>query len=182
MSDEQPQQPAPAGGAPADGAPTPGTPAVQVTAQYVKDLSFENPNAAQILSRGGGAPKVSVNVDVKTNLLREGVWEVVLTIKGDAKSGDEQAFVVELSYGGIAQLTGVAPERAAPLLLVEVPRLLFPFARAVISEATRDGGFPPLLIQPIDFVGMYNRQVQALRARQQSTSGEAVAAPSTPVN
>ena len=177
MSDEQPQQPATSGSPPPQG-----TPAVQVTAQYVKDLSFENPNAAQILSQGAGAPKVSVNVDVKTNLLRENVWEVVLTIKGDAKNGDQQAFVVELSYGGIAQLTGVAPERAAPVLLVEVPRLLFPFARAVISEATRDGGFPPLLIQPIDFVAMYNRQVEALRARQQAAGGDAVAAPSTPVN
>lgn len=175
MSDEQPQQPAGAG-------ETPQTPPVQITAQYVKDLSFENPNAAQLLSQNPGSPRVTVNVDVKTNQIGENLWEVLLTIKGDAKSGEQQAFVVELSYGGVALLSGVSREQTAPVLLIEVPRLLFPFARAVISEATRNGGFPPLMIQPIDFVAMYRRQIEQLRARQAAGDGETPTMPQTPVS
>jgi preprotein translocase subunit SecB len=180
MSDQQPQQPVGTGDASAATGPQ-----VQVTAQYVKDLSFENPNAAEILAQGAGAPKVAVNVDVKTNQLAENRWEVLLTIKGDAKSGDNQAFVVELTYGGIALLNAVPREQTAAVLLIEVPRLLFPFARAVISEATRNGGFPPLLIQPIDFAGMFRRQLETLRAQQQAAgagAGPAAGTPETPVN
>ncbi|HET8726720.1 MAG TPA: protein-export chaperone SecB [Alphaproteobacteria bacterium] len=146
--------------------PRPTVPPIQISAQYVKDLSFENPNAPQSLMGGQQAPQVAVNVDVRTNQINENSWEVVLNIKGDAKAGDRQAFIVELSYAGIATLTGVQKEHTAPLLLIEVPRLLFPFARAVIAEATRNGGFPPLLVQPIDFADLFRRQLQTLRDRQ----------------
>lgn len=145
-----------------------GAPSLHISAQYVKDLSFENPNAPRSLMSGAGAPQVSVHVDVRTNQLNEQTFEVLLTIKGDAKiSDDTQAFLIELAYGGVVTLSGVAKEQAGPLLLIETPRQLFPFARAVIAEATRNGGFPPLLIQPIDFAALYRRQLEALRARQQ---------------
>lgn len=149
--------------------PRQGMPTFQITAQYVKDLSFENPRAPHSLGAGAASPQVQVNVDVRTNQLAERSYEVVLNVKADAKSGEEQAFLVELSYAGVVTLPeDVKREHTAPLLLIEVPRMLFPFARAVIAEASRNGGFPPLLIQPIDFADLFRRQLEGLRARAQA--------------
>lgn len=142
--------------------------AIQIAAQYVKDLSFENPNAPKSVQAGAPAPNVSVSVDVRTQQMAENTYEVVLHIKGDATAGEAQAFIVELSYGGVVILGAVAKEHVAPLLLVEAPRLLFPFARAVIAEATRNGGFPPMLVQPIDFVSLFRNQVEAMKAQQKA--------------
>ncbi len=142
---------------------------IQIASQYVKDLSFENPNAPKSVQGGAPAPQVSVNVDVRTQQLGDNSYEVVLHIKGDAKTGDTQAFIVELSYGGVVSLgPNVPKEHVAPLLLIEAPRMLFPFARAVIAEATRDGGFPPMLVQPIDFTDLFRRQVEAMKAQQKT--------------
>jgi preprotein translocase subunit SecB len=154
------------------GASAKAQPMVQFAAQYVKDLSFENPNSPRSVTQPSQAPQVSVNVDVRTQQMGEGSFEVVLHIKCEAKAGDMTAFVCELSYGGMVTLVNISREQTAPYLLVEAPRLLFPFARAVIAEATRNGGFPPLLIQPIDFTDLFRRQVAALKARQES--GESV--------
>ena len=146
-----------------------GTPPIQIASQYVKDLSFENPNAPKSVQGGAPAPQVSVNVDVRTQQLGDNAYEVVLHIKGDAKTGETQAFIVELSYGGVVMLGANVPkEHVAPLLLIEAPRMLFPFARAVIAEATRDGGFPPMLVQPIDFTDLFRRQVEAMKAQQKT--------------
>ena len=156
---------------PSDGAAAKpaGGPAIQIASQYVKDLSFENPNAPQSVQGGAPAPQVSVNVDVRTQQIADNTYEVVLHIKGDAKTGDTQAFIVELSYGGVVGLSENVPkEHVAPLLLIEAPRMLFPFARAVIAEATRDGGFPPMLVQPIDFTDLFRRQVEAMKAQQKT--------------
>ncbi|NNG05610.1 MAG: protein-export chaperone SecB, partial [Inquilinus sp.] len=114
-----------------------------------------------------------VNVDVRTQQLADKSYEVVLHIKGDAKAGENQAFIIELSYGGVVTLGEVPQEHVAPLLLIEAPRLLFPFARSVIAEATRDGGFPPMLVQPIDFADLFRRQVEAMKARQAEGDGKA---------
>lgn len=152
---------------PTAAAPTPAKlPPVQILSQYIKDLSFENPNAPGILAPGQPAPQVTVNVDVRTNAIEENRYEVVLAIKGDAKIGDKQAFIVELSYAGVVNTTEVAKEMVAPLLLIEVPRLLFPFARAAIADATREGGYPPMMVQPIDFADLFRRQMERLRAQQ----------------
>jgi len=146
-----------------------GGPPIQIASQYVKDLSFENPNAPTSVQGGAPAPQVAVNVDVRTQQLSDNAYEVVLHIKGDAKTGDTQAFIVELSYGGVVTLSATVPkEHIAPLLLIEAPRMLFPFARAVIAEATRDGGFPPMLVQPIDFTDLFRRQVEAMKAQQKT--------------
>ena len=150
----------------------PGPGSIQILAQFVKDLSFENPNASQTLVGRSGAPQVTVNVDVRTQTIDETTYEVVLTIKGDAKSGEHQAFVIELAYGGLVKLNDLPREQVAAALYVEVPRLLFPFARAVIAESTRNGGYPPLLVQPIDFVALFKRQVEAMRQRQAAGGGE----------
>lgn len=152
----------------------PGAASIQILAQYVKDLSFENPNASQTLVARPAAPQVSVNVDVRTAQIDETTYEVILTIKGEAKTGELQAFVIELAYGGLVKLTDLAKEQIAAALYVEVPRLLFPFARAVVAEATRNGGYPPLLVQPIDFVALFRRQIEAMRQRQAAAGNDAV--------
>ena len=160
---------APVGAAP--GA-QPASGSIQILAQFVKDLSFENPNATQTLVNRTGSPQVTVNVDVRTQTIDASNYEVILTIKGEAKSGDLQAFVIELAYGGLVKLVDLPNEQIAAALYVEVPRLLFPFARAVIAESTRNGGYPPLLVQPIDFVALFKRQVEAMRQRQAAAGGE----------
>ena len=167
MTDTSSPTPPPAGGA---AAPT--TPPLAIAAQYVRDLSFENPNAPSTLAPGAAPPQVAVNVDVRTNALASSQYEVVLNVRGEAKSGDKTAFIVELSYAGVVSVgPNVSKEHTAPLLLIEVPRMLFPFARAVIAEATRNGGFPPLLVQPIDFAELFRRQLSALRQRQTEGAG-----------
>ena len=135
-----------------------GAPPLAIRAQYVKDLSFESPAAPGVFYQGGGSPSVSIQVNVTADRLEEKLFEVVLNIeaRADNDAGDP-VFVVELAYGGIVQVGPVPDEHVRPLILIEGPRLLFPFARAVIADVTRDGGFPPLMIAPIDFVDMFRR-------------------------
>lgn len=131
-----------------------------VNAQYIKDLSFELPNAPDILRRLTQQPQIQVNVNVQARHLAGETYEVSLTLNADAKLGEEPLFIVELIYAGVFTAQGVAEQSLRPLLLIEAPRLLFPFARAVISSLTREGGLPPMLIQPIDFADLYRRQLQ----------------------
>ncbi len=133
-------------------------PQFSVNVQFVKDLSFENPNAPQSLVAGKEPPNVQVQVNVAARNLMQDVFEVILSITGKASHGADTAFIVEVAYGGVFTLTNVPEDAMRPLLLIECPRFLFPFARAVIADATREGGFPPLMIQPIDFVELYRRQ------------------------
>lgn len=136
----------------------PGAPPLAIRAQYIKDLSFESPAAPQVFYQGGGSPSVSIQVNVTADRLEEKLFEIVLNIEARADSdAGEPVFVVELAYGGVVQVGAVPEEHVRPLILIEGPRLLFPFARAVVAEVTRDGGFPPLMIAPIDFVDMFRR-------------------------
>lgn len=131
-----------------------------VNAQYVKDFSFENPNAPQSLMADQGQPKIDLQVDVQARGLTDTVSEVVLSMRAEATRNDRTAFIVELAYAGIFTLPAQIPaEQARAILLVEAPRLLFPFARQIVSEATQNGGYPPLVLQPLDFVDLYRRQV-----------------------
>jgi preprotein translocase subunit SecB len=136
--------------------PTP--PQLIVNAQYIKDLSFENPRAPQSLIQQTAQPEVEINVDVKARNLSPDVYEVVLTINATARAQGEAVFLVELSYGSVVTLVNVSAEMLPMFVLVEAPRIVFPFARAVIANATRDGGFPPLMINPIDFAELLRRQ------------------------
>jgi preprotein translocase subunit SecB len=129
-----------------------------VNAQFVKDLSFENPRAPASLVASKEAPQIDVNVNVNARNLSEGVFEVTLAIRADARIGDEPAFITELVYGGVFTVMNMPEDTLRPILLIECPRLLFPFARRIIADVTRDGGFPPLFINPIDFVALYRRQ------------------------
>jgi preprotein translocase subunit SecB len=129
-----------------------------LNAQYIKDLSFENPRAPQSLVQQTTQPEVEINVDVKASNLSPEVFEVVLTINATARAQGETVFLVELAYGSVVTVKNATPELLPALVLVETPRIVFPFARAVIANATRDGGFPPLMINPIDFAELLRRQ------------------------
>jgi preprotein translocase subunit SecB len=140
-----------------------------VNTQYLKDLSFESPRAPQTLMAQREAPEVNLNADVKARSLGPEVFEVVLNLGAHARHKEEPVFVVELSYAAVVTVKD-APADLVPLLVfVETPRLLFPFARAVIAAATRDGGFPPLLINPIDFAELLRREHE--RALKEQAAG-----------
>src|SRR5205823_1869581 len=132
-----------------------------INAQYIKDLSFENPRSPASLRQQSAPPAVEINVDVKAQGMGQDNYEVVLTINASAKVQDEALFMVELSYGGLITVRGVPEDLLGTVVLVETPRLLFPFARNIIAETTRDGGFPLLLINPIDFSEVLRRNTVA---------------------
>lgn len=142
-------------------APAPG---MNILGQYIKDLSFENPNSPQSLQQGE-QPKLDINVNVNASPLGEDQFEVVLTLTTKAERPDLVMFNVELVYGGVFRITGVPQEHMHPFVMIECPRMLFPFARQILADATRNGGFPPLLLDPIDFAQLY-RQNMAQAAQQ----------------
>jgi preprotein translocase subunit SecB len=166
-------------------APPQSTPAppLMVNIQYVKDLSFEVPNAPGIYASLRQAPRADINLDVQARRLQDGqnVYEVVLEIRTEATEPapegggpGQRVFLAELSYGGVFTLNGVPDNAVEPILLVECPRILFPFARNILADVTRDGGFPPVLLQPIDFVALWQSR------RAQAANGPAISdAPAT---
>ena len=130
-----------------------------ITHQYVKDLSFENPGApALFLQPPEGAPEIAIEVNVNAEQRGSDLFEVSLHIEAQAKAGDTLFFIIELDYGAIAQIGNIPEEHKQPLIFIEVPRMIFPFTRAIISSVTRDGGFPPLMISIVVFVEMYHRR------------------------
>ena len=130
-------------------------PKISVRTQYIKDFSFENPAAPQSLSDTAGAPKIKVNVDVEAKPLGQDHYEVSLRINANGTREESTIFVVELVYAGLFALENFPKDRLKAMCLVECPHILFPFARRVIADATREGGFPPLLLDPIDFGRLY---------------------------
>jgi len=158
MSDQTNQPASPSGSGPAQ-EPQPGQLPLTIKAQYVKDLSFENPRAPQSLQTLQGPPAIQISVNVGAQHIQAQDYEVSLTINAEAKLNDQPLFVVELNYAGVFGLGAVPQEHMRPLLLIEGPRLLFPFARNIIADATREGGYPPLLMQPVDFVELYRREI-----------------------
>ena len=131
---------------------------------YTKDLSFENPGAPNSLMQMNQAPNVQINVNVEAKKLSDKDYEVTLHISGEAKQGENVLFLVEIAYAGIFFLENIADQMIQPVLLIEAPRLLFPFARTIVAESTREGGFPPLLIQPVDFVALYQQHMAQAQA------------------
>jgi preprotein translocase subunit SecB len=130
-----------------------------IGAQYIKDFSFENPRGVETLSAINENPDVSVDVSTNARAIgEEGMFEVLLFIRAEATVDDSPVFIVELTYGGVVQVGGIPEEEIKPVVLIEGPRHLFPFARSIVSNAVRDGGFPPLLINPIDFGTLYVEQ------------------------
>jgi preprotein translocase subunit SecB len=142
-------------------------PTLNILAQYVKDLSFENPGAPKSLGPREKAPDININVNVNANPLSETEFDVVLTMNAEAKNGEAVLFNVELTYGGVFRVANFPQEHMLPLLFIECPRMLFPFARQIVADATRNGGFPPLLIDPIDFAQMFQQRMAEENAKAQ---------------
>ena len=160
------------GGQPAPAAPQgQQQPGIHVLGQYIKDLSFENPGAPRSLRQSDKQTQLEVNVNVNAKPQSQSDFEIELKIEGRAVRGDETLFIVEVTYAGLFQLRGVPQEHIQPLVLIECPRLLFPFARQIVADATRQGGFPPLMIDPVDFTALYRRRMQeaGAQAQQQTT-------------
>ena len=149
------------GDQPANGEDT--APQVGMISQYVKDLSFENPNAPAVY-QWQTQPQIEVQFNIGTNQLAEDVFEVALKIEVIARADSNTAFAVDLLYAGLFAMRNLPAEQIQPFLLAEAPRLLFPFARRVVSDAIRDGGFPPLLLDPIDFGQLYMERAAQVQA------------------
>lgn len=143
--------------------------AIAINAQFVKDISFEAPHVPQIFTELKSNPEINVNVDVQAGKIQDTVYQVDLKIKAEAKTEDKVAFLCEVEYGCIATVQ-VPPEHIEPILLIEIPRLLFPFARNIIADLTRESGFPPLMINPIDFVGLYHKRLEELKKEKESAT------------
>lgn len=143
--------------------PQPAMPQIGVLAQYVKDLSFENPNAPRSMAPTDQQPSISVQVNVDAAPMSGSASdvEVTLRLEGKAESQGTLLFSFELVFAGVFRIQNVPPESLQPVVLIECPRLLFPFAREIVATAVRNGGFPPLLLDPIDFVGLYRQRLAA---------------------
>jgi preprotein translocase subunit SecB len=149
-------------------------PQVSILAQYVKDLSVENPSAPQVFS-WQVQPSLDVQFNIAVNPAGENVHEVVLKIEISARSDNGPHFIVDLSYAGLFGLRNLPEEALQPFVLIEAPRLLFPFARQIVAEAIANTGFPPLLLDPIDFASAYVSQLQAQQGADAAPEGEAPA-------
>jgi preprotein translocase subunit SecB len=164
-------------------AQNPNMPAAPVTmlAQYVRDISFENTNAPESLRGGQAAPEMDINVGMDARTMEDGdfknLFEVVLSVRAEAKRGDKTAFLAEIIYGVVVTIGDAVPEEAHhPLLFIEIPRLAFPFVRQILADLTSQGGYPPLLLNPVDFQALYMQrfgpQIEAARKKQEEDAGK----------
>ncbi|MCH1569050.1 MAG: protein-export chaperone SecB [Alphaproteobacteria bacterium] len=129
-------------------------PGLQIMVQYVRDLSFENPGAPNFADM---QPEIGVNANVGARKLSDTDYEVGLKFRIEAKKDDKVQFITELEYCGVFRLVNIPEADTKPVLLIEAPRQLFPFARRVLADATRDGGYPPIMLDPIDFMALYQQ-------------------------
>ncbi|HUN12753.1 MAG: protein-export chaperone SecB [Proteobacteria bacterium] len=136
-----------------------GAPLLESLAQYVKDLSFENPNAPRSLRPQDTPPNISIQVNVNATPLSDDEFEVELVLEGAAGEGDGTLFRFELNFANLFRMQNIPQEHTHQVLMIECPRLMFPFARAILANAVRDGGFPPFLLQPIDFAQLYQARM-----------------------
>lgn len=157
-------QPGPALGAEAQ------QPQLNVLAQYIKDFSFENPNAPTSLQPQQQQPAINIQINVNANGVSATDYEVVLKLEGKAEIGTTVLFLFDLTFAGIFRIQNVPQDSVHPVLMIECPRLLFPFAREIIANAVRNGGFPPLLLDPVDFVGLYRQRMAQTEPQGQAAT------------
>ncbi len=141
-------------------------PQLNVVAQYVKDFSFENPNAPKSLTGGQEQPQINIQINVNATPVADNDIEVVLNLNGKAETKTGVMFSFELAFGGIFRIRNVPQESMNAVVLIECPRLLFPFAREIIATSVRNGGFPPLLLDPVDFVALYRQKMAQMAPAQ----------------
>jgi len=159
--------------APGDFTPAPGQngaddgPGMRVLAQFIRDLSFENPRAPESMRAVGVQPQIDLGVEISAKPRPDALFEIDLKLTATARTGADVTFQIELVYGGLFQITGVPDADLEAVLMIECPRFLFPYARRVISDLTSEGGFPPFLIDPLDFAAVY----AARRAQMQNPVG-----------
>ena len=144
-----------------------------VRLQYLKDLSCESPRAPQVFVTPGPQSQVNVNVRVDGRGVGENTYEITLHLEVKANAGEDAVFLLEMDYAGIFTVAAQPPEVLGQLLMIEAPRMLFPFARQIVTNTIAAGGFPPLLINPIDFADLYRRQLAAAAAQQGGVAGQA---------
>jgi preprotein translocase subunit SecB len=150
------------GGAPAGAEPQ--MPSLQIVSQYIKDLSFENPSMGVNVQR----PQIEFSVDLQARRVQEnGPFEVLLKMRVSAQQEEKTVFLLEIAYGGLFILERVPDEVLQPMLLIECPRLMFPFVRRIVADLISDGGLPPLMIEPIDFAALYRSKMMEAQNRQQ---------------
>ena len=177
-SGAQDQPPSDSAPEPADAGAAEEAQPITINAQFIKDLSFEAPAAPGIFSvMQESQPDINVNINVSANPLQDKVFEVILEFQAECKVKEQVAFIFELEYAGVFTLN-VPEEHLQPVLLIECPRLLFPFARNILADISRDGGFPPLMLGPVDFAAMFQTQLKEIQ-KAQADDGKAPAAPSS---
>lgn len=143
-------------------------PQLTVVGQYVKDFSFENPNAPRSMMPSGQQPQIGIQIKVDAQPLADTDVEVAIKIEGKAETSGTLIFAFDLTYAGVFRIRNVPQESMNALVLIECPRLLFPFAREIIATTVRQGGFPPLLLDPVDFVGLYRERMSRMQPVNQS--------------
>ncbi len=148
-------------------APQAEAPKFSVLAQYTKDFSFENPNAPRTLSPQQNAPNINIQINVNARQLAPTDYEVTLVLEGGAGQGGDTMFKFELSYAGVFRVENFPPEQIQPVVMIEGPRILFPFARQIVAEAVRGGSYPPLYLDPIDFHALYLQRLAQANAQAQ---------------
>jgi preprotein translocase subunit SecB len=148
------------GNKPAAAAPAGPPPQVRVVGQYIKDLSFENPNVRRLLDGPGEQPTLRVEVNVNANKLTDKVFESAIAFKAQANSKAGVIYDLELAYAGMFEVQNLPEQALEPFLLINCPALLFPFLRRLVADLTREGGFPPLLLDPIDFAALFMQKKQ----------------------
>jgi preprotein translocase subunit SecB len=145
-------------------------PQLSVLGQYIKDFSFENPNAPRSLSPSQTQPAIQIQINVGVQQLAETDYEISLKLDGKADSAGTVLFAFDLTFAGVFRVQNVPKESLQPLVMIECPRLLFPFAREIVATAVRNGGFPPLLLDPVDFVSLYQKRVAQMQPGQTPTA------------
>lgn len=151
-------------------APENSVPSLTALVQYVKDMSFENPNAPRVFGNAQQNPQIQLQVNVGATQLSETDVESVLMLEGKAEIGADKLFVFELSYAGVFRIVGVPAEHMSAVVMIECPRLLFPFARQIVADAVRNGGFPPLYIDPVDFQALFQQRIAEVQGQQPAAS------------
>ncbi len=146
-------------------------PQLNVVTQYIKDFSFENPNAPQSMTARQEPPQIGIQINVNASPLTDVDFEVSLKIDGKAEEKGNLLFRFDLEFAGVFRIRNVPPESLNAIVLIECPRLLFPFAREIIATAVRNGGFPPLLLDPVDFVSLYRRKMEELAPQMPAAQG-----------